>query len=203
MIIPTIEFNEIIKALKLIKDDIITLYNGILYASDTYRTCLKCIRVNVNRSLNFSLCGKEIKKDFLSTITDTEIVLDKDNYFIYCMNNLSNINSGILIPTCNDIVDLYNKINLEAQYSKYTRYENIKEDQQFLDVLEKKSKDGAIMYKKDKYIMFIYSGLLPINKADKVNLNIYDMGAYFISNFEIIKKKYETVNVFIRYMHLK
>ena len=203
MIISTMEFNEIIKAAKLIKDDIVTLYNGVLYSSDEYNTCLKCIKVNVNPSLNFSLAAKEIKKEFLSTITDTEIVLDKDKYLIYCMNNLANTNPGILIPTNNHIVDLYNKLMHESTYSIFNRYENIKEDQDFLNILDKKSKDGATMYKKDKYIMYIFSGLLPINKSDKVNLNIYDIGPYFISNFEILKKKTEPINVFIRYMHLK
>ena len=68
-------------------------------------------------------------------------------------------------------------------------YPNLREDEEFERCLALKSAQGAVMYHKDGYCMSLFSGLLPINKADKVDLIIYPNEKYFTAEFKITKKK--------------
>lgn len=73
-------------------------------------------------------------------------------------------------------------------------------------VLSSLSADGITMYRKDKYMMSLYKGLLPINKSDTVSLAIHDdivadgqEPMYFTSIFTITKKKKIVINIFLKY----
>lgn len=62
-------------------------------------------------------------------------------------------------------------------------------------LVEKKASDGAFSINLDNKILWIYKGLIPYNKPDKVSCTIYDNGNLFIADFHIIKKKSIAINV--------
>ena len=53
------------------------------------------------------------------------------------------------------------------------------------------------------YGMFLYSGAIPMVKADKLGLIIYDLGNTFIANYIISKKKLNPINVYFRFVKLQ
>ena len=65
-----------------------------------------------------------------------------------------------------------------------------------------KADDGAKMFLYDKYIMSNYKSLHPLNKSDKIFMEIYP-GEYntFLAKFTIFKKGYE-IHEYIRYLSL-
>lgn len=83
------------------------------------------------------------------------------------------------------------------------KYDNLKNDELFLDILSKKMSDGANIYNLDmKHTMYIFSSLHPINKTDKVSCTIYPYDdKSYISYFVIDKNKYQ-IHEFIRYLYL-
>lgn len=64
--------------------------------------------------------------------------------------------------------------------------------------------DGCMYYIHDgKYFITLFAGLLPLNKADKIYLTIYeDSDNSFIAEFKIDKKKF-TVYVYVAYLYIK
>ena len=74
------------------------------------------------------------------------------------------------------------------------KYDNLHEDQNFLSLTELKSADGLGFYKvfdqnHNMYKIPMFTGFVKFNKGDKVDLEIYDDGAYYINKFTIRKKK--------------
>ena len=67
-----------------------------------------------------------------------------------------------------------------------------------------KKADGIIYFKYNGYFMTLFSGLLPINKSDKIHLTIYNQSTIntFIANFTIIKKKFK-VNIYLAYLNIR
>jgi len=62
-----------------------------------------------------------------------------------------------------------------------------------------KASDGAIPITIDDKIMYIYKGLIPYNKPDKVSCTIYNSRNSFVADFSITKKKNIILNVAIMY----
>lgn len=65
-----------------------------------------------------------------------------------------------------------------------------------------KASDGAFPLVINDKIMYIYKGLIPYNKPDKVSCTIYDQGERFVADFQITKKKNIVINVAILYQKL-
>lgn len=72
-------------------------------------------------------------------------------------------------------------------------------DEQFEASIQKKTKEGITLYKLDNSIIItLYKGLLPVNKSDKVSLQIYDNGSnMFVSKFTIRKPKNVVINIYM------
>lgn len=84
------------------------------------------------------------------------------------------------------------------------KHEDLKSIDEFNISLSKKAKDGADLIYIDRFPISLCSGLLPVNKSDKISLEIYDdnVPKTFLAKFIIDKKKY-TINKYIRYLYLE
>jgi hypothetical protein len=77
-------------------------------------------------------------------------------------------------------------------------------DEELIPLKNVKKTDGEVHIKIGEYFMTLFTGLLPIAKADKVFLTIYDNftpDSIFIAQFEVKKKKFST-NVFVAYLKI-
>ena len=85
---------------------------------------------------------------------------------------------------------IYNNMNVRLAYRCDDMYTN----EDFSKMMSYGVADGgALLSIQGKYDMVLYSSLLPVNKADKVSLEIYDharTNKYFTAVFKITKKKY-------------
>lgn len=81
--------------------------------------------------------------------------------------------------------------------------DNIKTDEKFNEIIAKKMVDGASIYYLDnKYPMYIFSSLHPINKSDVVSCDIYYCdSASYIAHFSINKPSHQ-IHEYIRYLYL-
>lgn len=62
-----------------------------------------------------------------------------------------------------------------------------------------KASDGAIPITIDDKILYVYKGLIPYNKPDKVSCTIYNARNSFVADFSITKKKNVVMNVAIMF----
>jgi hypothetical protein len=68
-----------------------------------------------------------------------------------------------------------------------------------------KTDEGVKYYIKDnQFIIPVFNNLIPVNKADKLDLNIYNVNDYyFLVEYMIYKKKSLIVYVYLSCMHCK
>lgn len=65
-----------------------------------------------------------------------------------------------------------------------------------------RKQDGCIYYRhKNKYFITLFSGILPLNKGDRIYLTIYDHCTTFVAKFRIVKKRF-IVNIYLRYLSM-
>ena len=81
--------------------------------------------------------------------------------------------------------------------------DNLKENDSFNDVLSRKMTEGAnLFYLDNKFPMYIFSSLHPVNKSDKISCDIYYCDAdSYVAHFIIYKPHYE-IHEYIRYLYL-
>ena len=117
------------------------------------------------------------KNDYLVSTIKTKI--NKINKFI---NSCNNIDSTVYIKEItNEIQELYSLRKTDGCFYYNTSVNN------------------------NKYFMTLFYGLLPLNKADKVSLTIYDTGWIyndFVTHFVVDKKKFK-VNVILCYLKVR
>lgn len=84
------------------------------------------------------------------------------------------------------------------------RIADLKADNNFNEIMNKKSGDGASLYRINrKYILTLFTGLLPINKSDKASLDLYDIDdRSYLARFTICKGKF-TVYKYIVYLYIQ
>jgi hypothetical protein len=73
-----------------------------------------------------------------------------------------------------------------------------------LQLYSMRKTDGTIHYRfKNRYYMTLFSGLLPLNKNDKIYLRVCDgqMPHTFIANFKVKKPKF-LVSIYIPYLNV-
>ena len=79
--------------------------------------------------------------------------------------------------------------------------ENVTEELSFLFALKKDSGCSNYVYK-NKYYMTLFSGILPLNKSDKIYLSIYSNNSVsFNALFRVEKKKFNVI-VCIAYLYI-
>ena len=97
---------------------------------------------------------------------------------------------------------------IESAYTEINRYKNYIEPlrysesavEQFLTLFRSlKSDDGSRFLSMDpKHIISVYSGMLPVNKADNLDIVLYDnpMDNKFLMKFIITKKKQDPIEIY-------
>lgn len=125
-------------------------------------------------------------------ITDTDIIFnDNTTFCIYYYKSVKQMKE-LYFRVCNYINNNEIKFN----------YDVLRGNEQFEHALSLKSKEGISFLKIDRvYMLSLFSGLLPVNKSDKVSLTIYsnDADFAFLSHFVIKKAKSIDVNVYVNY----
>lgn len=96
--------------------------------------------------------------------------------------------SKIYNDMTNIFVSYIQMIN-QNQYQSFV-YNNFHLNEDFIRINSLKSKDGAKPLIIDRHIIYMYKGLIPINKKDELSLTIYETeNSIDLFNFEIYKKK--------------
>lgn len=205
------DFNEIVKGIKAMKSDLVCVYKNQLIGVDNTMSVMKIYNMSKEIPIEpFTIITKTLSSEFYSNITDTEIVIDTDNCNIYCPNNVSYAENKIMINlfVTNNIINRYLSISGSIVYSfsnNLIEFGDITNDLNFDIIRNLKAADGARLYCPNgnkEYGMYLYNGALPINKSDKIYLNIYDQGTIFISVFIIDKKKVGKVTVIFKFIKL-
>lgn len=210
-IIKISEFNEIVNGIKAMKADYVCIYGDLLIGTDYTMSSLKLYKMNTTIPIQpFTMIPKELSSKFFANITDTDIVIDNDESKIYCPNNKAYANEAnpmIDNNMTNSIINIYFRLIDSINKVYYTKsFGCIDNDPGFQKTREIKAADGAILYEPNgniSYGMYIYSGAIPMNKADSTSLDVYDQGLTFISKFTVYKKKLNPVEVYFRFSKLK
>lgn len=94
--------------------------------------------------------------------------------------------------------------DLQNRFVPDCRIDDLKSNAEFMSIMALKSGDGQSLFRaNDRYILTIFTGLVPINKSDKASLELYDIDGYsFIAKFIINKGKF-TINKYVRYFHIQ
>lgn len=204
---------NLINNIKIFKsDEIIMIINDSLYGSNKLFSYLKstndilpefmslqvqsfCYEI---KPLVDNVCSKNLFKIDIDIYGNLYVWLNGETKPVIIMNSII---PPIGWMTINNMNYLY---SLEANVN----YDDISDDVDIIKLQSSLSKDGLIMYRKDRYLMTIYKGLLPLNKSDKLSLKIYDEISengnvdFFTSIFTIIKKKSKSIKVFLKYRYL-
>lgn len=190
------EITTLVKAGKLLKSETIVIHGS------------RIIDVNNNIILTYIdlpfTLTTEILSYRLQDLATLESIMNKDS--IVFLDNLGNIyiNNNIVVFNIyrNDITMysfLMNINNMRNSIPMIT-INNIRDNEFFEHCIT--STTNVLFNVKDRYIITLFKGLLPINKSDKVTLNIYNSDEYsFICHFAIDKKSF-IHNMYMRYIYL-
>lgn len=198
-----LHLNEAAKAIKQKTFQIVN-YNTII-GLDNIDSCIKYTILDssfYNEILNGAIINSRELSAFIKTITlefEFEVrMLDYNTLSISSVSSVLNfvINKQSII---NPEQKLMNVINSCRYIAPIVSEECITDNISNLFTLRKG--DGCIYYKHhNKYFITLFSGLLPINKSDKIYLTIYpNNNNSFLSVFKISKKKF---NVFVYVLYL-
>lgn len=201
------QFLEIVKISKGLKKDIIVLKDDCLLGMDSNFATLATLTYDSNKLDFFKQTGLEYT--FLNTRINTFLknaqkgdvfTLDFDRFGINdtLMKDVV-INEELARVKINSA---FNRCNLNiCNGNQIVSDFNIRECEEFEDILKLKTSDGSRVYKFSKdYIMYLFSSLFPVTKSDNVLLNIYDdfdVSSYMV-DFHIVKKKVD-IHEYIRF----
>lgn len=173
---------------KILKSDIIVLFNGMIYGanrSDNGPSIIKSIPFDVPYDFNYEIM-QFYSKDLAQLIREfNENDLLINQYNIICGKVIMPINNIFQYVS---VIDTHNKL-----------YSNMREDNLITAILDfKPYMENALKCKSiekklvsiDRNLNIIYHGsMLPINKSDKVSASIYKYTDMInIYNLQIIKK---------------
>lgn len=192
------QLQVLIKAIKHNKSDFIVMNNNnIKFMSMRNNYILMSIILNFDTNIY----GLYEYNDFI-TYMSCEYTLDEYNN-ILCIkysednkqqNIIYNISNKYIIETPSYL--LYNSI-LPFNILLYSDM-NLRSNVLFEKYIS--SKVNNILYIDNKYPISLFKGLLPVNKSDKIKLNIFsDTQETFIANFIIEKKDY-IIDMYIKYL---
>lgn len=206
------DFNEIVKGIKAMKADLVYVKGNTLYGTDNNFTLLKTYILNTVIPVSpFTIITKTLSSEFFNSIIDVYIKIDTDINKIYCSANRGAVEDypEMISTKYNDriesiIANLSRDIN--PPFARPIYFGEITNDENFQRFKTIKSGEGADLYipcGNSEYGLYLYSGAIPMVKADRIYLHIFDLGNTFIANFQIVKKKDSSVNLYIKYVKLQ
>ena len=192
MIIKTVDLITINEASKALKQKDFIYCDGCIYGIDningymTYTYILDKLHDKYNNFNGFIFNARELSA-FIKSISTEE-----DFNIIFNIENIAKILS------LNDELYIGPMAKLATEKLEITN--NIR------GLYDLKKTDGCYYYKpiinNTRYFITLFYGLLPLNKADRVFLSIYDpdyLSNNFIAFFTVAKKKFE-VNTILCYL---
>lgn len=210
-IIKTIELLHLNEAAKALKQKDFQIINNYIIGLDNIDSCIKYIALDNNLFYNESLEGsmfntRELSAFIKAITTESEFIIKDINsttWGIYTNYNNSclTIKHDMLFSNINYMYSRLNIIKNINNYKPLVDEINISSD---IEPLFSLNKDGGCYYYKydNKYFMTLFSGLLPLNKSDKVYLTIYfNNETSFIAKYRVNKKKFN-VYVLISYKNI-
>ena len=196
MIIKTVDLITIQNIAKSFKQKDFVLLNNKLYSTNiNYYLVTSGFPVDIIEPIILNY--KELS-DFIKNITiETEFEVS---------NNTIINNAGVILPIrfptkyqLDELISKIDYINRISANNKVIKYGDVTSELE--KVFSMKIADGSYYYNKDNiYFMTLFSGLFPLNKADKIELDIMDLGNTFISKFDIIKKKNIKISIYVHYL---
>lgn len=204
------QFLEIVKVSKGLKKDIVVLKDDCLLGMDSNFATLTTLTYDSEKLNFFKQTGLEYT--FFNTRINTFLKnAQKENIFTLDFDRFG-INDTLMKDTIINeesarykIESAFSRCNLNIYNgNKIVSDFNIRECEEFEDILKLKTGDGSRVYKFSKeYIMYLFSSLFPVTKSDNVLLNIYDDFDKFsyMVDFHIIKKKVD-IHEYIRFRKL-
>lgn len=205
MKISTTELIYLNEAAKALKQREFVIINNSIVGLDNVDSYLVFINLDTNIFYNPDLNGLVFNMRELSAFVKTisiesefEINQAISQYCIVTMVDkliINNVSLGIY----NHILE---KINFALSPKTIMSPKQLI-NEEIQNVFALRKDDGCIYYKhNNKYMMTLFSGILPVNKGDKVYLTILPNNiTSFISKFEIVKKKF-IVNIYIAYLYM-
>lgn len=185
------------KLVKATKTDMFIINPDGIIGTDKFSTTLTISRLSTG-----ILTPVEMTKD--AYVNLDKLLFGKSDIPDAEFNQLLMQNSIFRITT-SPIINIFNNIRqCIGIENAVIDIVDLKADPKFNEILSKKAADGNSLYRIDKnYILSIFSGLLPINKNDKVSFRIYDNNTNnsFIAEFNI-DKGFAVVTKYIQYLKM-
>lgn len=156
---------------------------------------LKCDFVTV---MGEYILGTDEHSAHLSLISHTE------PRFWDLENRIFEAKDFILSSKLIDFAYLFKTLNWILSHPVVVHKSDLQEDEKFKEIMAKKSSEGMSMINIDGYLLSVNKSLVPLNKSDKLDLNIRDFGNSFSGEFiitrgkNIIKKNYLYIKPEIR-----
>jgi hypothetical protein len=208
--ITTSELLYINEAAKALKQKVFKIYNNTLIGMDNINDYV--IYVDLDAKIyhnidfnNFIINLRELSAFVKTIMLESEFELRNKEDGIYCINTMNGELNLI------NRVDLKSKVIPENQLAYVKSISNIcipLENEYIInndisELFSMKRDSGCIYYNyKNKYYISLFSGILPLNKSDKVSLTIYPNDNHsFIAKFSVMKKKF-TINAYLSYLYI-
>jgi len=178
------EVLELVDICKLMKSDYVVMHDNIVMGSDSSFAYFKKLELD-HQLPNIAVNMLDLKNELI-LLTDTPSDVHLFDINIY-----------------NKLLDMHDTV-LNMKYIKNISYDSLEKDTDFEEALSLKTAQGIRYIVKDKkYFIPIYNGLLPVVKADKIDLVIYDLNTYsFLCKFIIHKKKKMSIELYLLCMHM-
>lgn len=191
----------LMKIIKAMKCDLYLITDSMIIGTNEEHSYLSVVSGLINGIPDMKNAYIEISKNSLLEIDSILSKNDEEPFnLIWAMARI-NGKYGI-----SSIMDTYNRTILYINNIPDFYSSNIKENEDFNNILGLKSADGAVPFRfGDGDTIFIYPGLLGINKSDVVSMKYFrtaNIAGYDICEFDI-NKKFITIQKFIGYLPLR
>lgn len=200
IIIKTSELLHINEAAKALKQKEFQIFDQFIIGIDTLATMQYVqldsnVFINNHRLDNIVLSTRELSA-FIKTITlesefELEYYEDK-GFVIKSMNSELWFKKSFLTNIyCDNSINTFYKVQFMIQHGAVQPEMDITND--LSQLFSMKKGDGSIRYNHlGRYMITLFSGLLPLNKSDKVFLSIYPNSTHaFNALFRVKKKKFD------------
>ena len=129
----------------------------------------------------------------------SNMAVEKSSEYVEYMINERANKTGFRV-----LMDTYNRIMCYLYPFQVPSYyiEDLRKNEDFNEIMKKKAADGAIQWKVNGDIFFIYPSLLGLVKSDKVRMKMYRCPGINIAEF-IINKKFMEIHKYIGFLPLQ
>lgn len=213
MEIKTIDLIEITNAARAFKQRDVMLYHGQLYGLDNSAVYITYTSVlNLSQPYPPLIFNYRKLSAFMKNVTTEEVFVADEHSFIHTEFKAMDDKMVDTIYLGSDPIQLQiveknhqQAMNILSYSNKFVLQEPLDVTDELQNLFALRKTDGTIQYIKrynnQNYFMILFAGLLPLNKSDRIYMNIYDNSSNtFISNFMVRKKN---LQVYALILHLK